>query len=115
MKTKMKTMILAAGCAVLLAMPLSAMAQSRCSDSRHPDPRGRPHAAQRHQGHARSRRSGAPAPVVWHVPPPPVYYAPQPVYYAPPPVYYAPPPVVYCPRPAMVYPARPGVHVVLSF
>ena len=34
-------------------------------------------------------------PVVYAVPPPPVYYAPQPVYYAPRPVYYAPRPVYY--------------------
>ena len=34
-------------------------------------------------------------PVVYAVPPPPVYYAPAPVYYAPRPVYYAPRPYGY--------------------
>ncbi len=116
MNTRISSWILAATCAACLNVPLAASARNP-SDSRHPDPRGRVESPRHH----RSSRHGqcAPSPQVYYAPPPPVVVYPQPVYYPHPPVVYCPPPppppVVYCPPPVIVYPLRPGFHIVLSF
>ncbi len=120
MKTRATLWLLAATCLALLTTPAAtSAARHNPSDSRHPDPHGRPihyrHGYRHHDGH----RYPCPPVACYPTPPPPVMYCPPP---PPPVVYYPvpPPPVVYCPPPpppppVVYYPFYPGFHIVLNF